>query len=244
MLHLLKMWLKVPVEEKDEAGKKRLTGGKGNDGGTPQGGVVSPLLANLYMNRMLKGWRNTKRGEQFQAVVVNYADDFVILSRGKAAEALEWTRSVITRLGLTLNEAETSLRQAREESFNFLGYTFGPHRFRKDGHWYLGASPSKKAVDRLKQNVGELLVPGNKGSWSEVRERLNQKLRGWSSHFRYGTRTQAYRAVDNYVYQSVRNFLRRRHKVQSRGTSRFSDEVVFGELGVLRLRRVQLGPRS
>jgi RNA-directed DNA polymerase len=99
-------------------------------------------------------------------------------------------------------------------------------------------------VDRLKQNVGELLVAGNKGSWSEVRERLNQKLRGWSSYFSYGTRTQAYRAVDNYVYQSVRNFLRRRHKVQSRGTSRFSDEVVFGELGVLRLRRVQLGPRS
>jgi RNA-directed DNA polymerase len=244
MLHLLKMWLKVPVEEKDRAGKKRLTGGKGNDRGTPQGGVVSPLLANLYMNRMLKGWKNTRRGEQFHAELVNYADDFVILSRGNAGEALSWTREVVTRLGLTLNEAKTSIREARKESFNFLGYTFGPHRFRKDGHWYLGASPSKKAVDRLKQNVGELLVAGNKGSWSEVRERLNQKLRGWSSYFSYGTRTQAYRAVDNYVYQSVRNFLRRRHKVQSRGTSRFSDEVVFGELGVLRLRRVQLGPRS
>jgi RNA-directed DNA polymerase len=244
MLHLLKMWLKVPVEEKDGAGKKRLTGGKGKDRGTPQGGVVSPLLANLYMNRMLKGWKNTRRGEQFHAELVNYADDFVILSRGNADEALNWTREVVTRLGLTLNEAKTSIREARKESFNFLGYTFGPHRFRKDGHWYLGASPSKKAVDRLKQNVGELLVAGNKGSWSEVRERLNQKLRGWSSYFSYGTRTQAYRAVDNYVYQSVRNFLRRRHKVQSRGTSRFSDEVVFGELGVLRLRRVQLGPRS
>jgi RNA-directed DNA polymerase len=244
MLHLLKMWLKVPVEEKDGAGKKRLTGGKGNDRGTPQGGVISPLLANLYMNRMLKGWKNTRRGEQFHAELVNYADDFVILSRGNADEALSWTREVVTRLGLTLNEAKTSIREARKESFNFLGYTFGPHRFRKDGHWYLGASPSKKAVDRLKQNVGELLVAGNKGSWAEVRERLNQKLRGWSSYFSYGTRTQAYRAVDNYVYQSVRNFLRRRHKVQSRGTSRFSDEVVFGELGVLRLRRVQLGPRS
>jgi RNA-directed DNA polymerase len=244
MLHLLKIWLKVPVEEKDGAGKKRLTGGKGKDRGTPQGGVVSPLLANLYMNRMLKGWKNTRRGEQFHAELVNYADDFVILSRGNADEALNWTREVVTRLGLTLNEAKTSIREARKESFNFLGYTFGPHRFRKDGHWYLGASPSKKAVDRLKQNVGELLVAGNKGSWAEVRERLNQKLRGWSSYFSYGTRTQAYRAVDNYVYQSVRNFLRRRHKVQSRGTSRFSDEVVFGELGVLRLRRVQLGPRS
>jgi RNA-directed DNA polymerase len=244
MLHLIKMWLKVPVEEKDEAGKKRLRGGKDNDRGTPQGGVVSPLLANLYMNRMLKGWRTTKRGEQYQARVVNYADDFVILSRRKAAEALEWTRQVITRLGLTLNETKTCIRQARRESFNFLGYTFGPHRYRKDGHWYLGASPAKKAVARIKEKVGDLLAPSNVGTWPDVRDRLNRMLRGWSAYYSYGTRMPAYRAVDNYVYQSVRNFLRRRHKVPSRGTRRFSDEVVFDELGVLRLRRVQLGPRS
>jgi len=196
------------------------------------------------MNRMLKGWSKTKRGEQFRARLVNYADDFVILSRGHAAEALDWTREVVIRLGLTLNEAKTSIKEARKESFNFLGYTFGPHRFRKDGHWYLGASPSKKAVDRFKQKVGEVLVPGNKGTWPEVRDGLNRMLRGWSAYFSYGTLTQAHRAVDNYVYQCVRHFLRKRHKVQSRGTSRFSDEVVFGELGVLRLRRVQLGPRS
>ncbi|HEY1217762.1 MAG TPA: group II intron reverse transcriptase/maturase [Bryobacteraceae bacterium] len=244
MLHLIKVWLKAPVEEKDEAGKKRLTGGKDNDRGTPQGGVVSPLLANLYMNRMLKGWRKTKRGEQYQARIVNYADDFVILSRSKAAEALEWTREVIAKLGLTLNATKTCIRQAREESFNFLGYTFGPHRYRKDGHWYLGASPAKKAVARIKEKVGDLLVPSNVGTWPEVRDRLNRILRGWSAYYSYGTRMPAYRAIDNYVYQSVRNFLRRRHKVQSRGTGRFSDEAVFGELGVLRLRRVHLGPRS
>ena len=244
MLHLLKMWLKVPVEEADEKGKKRLTGGKGNDRGTPQGGVVSPLLANLYMNRMLKGWRNTRRGEQYRARVVNYADDFVILSRGKAEEALNWTRGVVTRLGLTLNEAKTSIKEARKESFHFLGYTFGPHRFRKDGHWYLGASPSKKAVARLKQKVEEVLVVGNQGPWPEVRDRLNRMVRGWSNYFSYGTRTQAYRAVDHYVADSVRHFLRRRHKVSSRGTTRYSDNVVFSELGVLQLRQVQLGPRS
>jgi len=244
VLRLIKMWLTVPVEETDENGTRRLTGGKDRHCGTPQGGVISPLLANLYMNRLLKGWRNTKRGDQFQARVVNYADDFVILSRGKAAEALEWTRKVVTRLGLTLNEAKTSIKQARTESFHFLGYTFGPHWFRKDGHWYLGASPSKKSVSRLKQKVGDLLIPSNVGTWPEVRDRLNQILRGWSAYFSYGTRTVAYRAVDNYVYACVRHFLRRRHKVPSRGTQRFSDEVIFGELGVLRLRRVQLGPRS
>lgn len=121
---------------------------------------------------------------------------------------------------------------------------FGPHRYKKDGHWYLGASPSKKAVARIKEKVDQLLVPGNTGTWAEVRDRLNQKLRGWSAYFSYGTRTAAYRAVDHHVYERVRHFLRRRHKVQSRGTSRFSHEVVFGELGVLELRHVHLGPRS
>ena len=87
-------------------------------------------------------------------------------------------------------------------------------------------------------------MPGNIGAWPEVRDRLNQVLRGWSAYFSYGTRTTAYRAVDNHVYQSARQFPRRRHRVQSRGTRRFSDAVVFGELGVLRLRRVQLGPGS
>jgi RNA-directed DNA polymerase len=241
VLRLIKMWLQAPVEERDENGKRRLVGGKDRHCGTPQGGVASPMLANLYMNRLLKGWRNTKRGEQFQAHMVNYADDFVILSRGKAAEALDWTRQVVTRLGLTLNEAKTSIQQARKDSFDFLGYTFGPHRFKKDGHWYLGASPSKKSVARIKQKGGDLLVPGNVGAWPEVRDRLNRVLRGWSAYFSYGTRTTAYRAVDNHVYQSARQFLRRRHKVQSRGTRRFSDEAVFGELGVLRLRHVQLG---
>ena len=143
----------------------------------------------------------------------------MILSRGNAQEALEWTRQVVTRLGLTLNEAKTSIKQARKESFNFLGYTFGPHRNRKTGNRYPGASPSKKAVTRLKEKVGDLLEPGHVGPWPEVRDRLNRMIRGWSAYFSYGTRTGAYRAVDNYVYDRVRHFLRRRHKVSSRGTS-------------------------
>lgn len=242
VLHLIKMWLKASIEERDEHGNKRMTGGKSSTCGTPQGGVASPMLANLYMNRFLKFWRITGRSEAYQARIINYADDFVILSRGYAAEALDWTRQVMTRIGLTLNEAKTSIKQARRERFDFLGYTFGPHRYRKDGHWYLGASPSKKSVLRVKQKVGDLLRPSNVGTWEEVRDRLNQMLRGWSSYFSYGTRLLAYRAVDNHVYQRMRDFLKRRHGVKSRGTRRFSDQVVFDELRVLRLRQVHIGP--
>src|SRR5881227_3427936 len=87
VLRLIKLWLKAPVEESNDAGKRRLTGGKRSTCGTPQGGVISPLLANLYMNRFLKHWRASGRGEAYQARIVAYADDFVILSRSSAAEA-------------------------------------------------------------------------------------------------------------------------------------------------------------
>ena len=242
VLRLIKMWLKAPVEERDGEGKRRMSGGQHSTCGTPQGGVVSPMLANLYMNRFLKYWRQTGQDANYRAHVISYADDFVILSRGLAEEALTWTRQVMTKLGLALNEAKTSVRDARQEHFDFLGYTFGPHHYRKDGHWYLGASPSKKSVQRLNGKVDEILAPGNQAPWKEVRDRLNSLLGGWCSYFNYGTRLMAYRAIDHHVYQSVRHFLVRRHKVPTRGTRRFAREVVYGELGVRRLRRVHLGP--
>jgi RNA-directed DNA polymerase len=236
MLHLIKMWLKVPVEERDKKGKKRLTGGKDNDRGTPQGGVISPLLANLYMNRMLKGWKQTGRAEQFRAQIVSYADDFVILSRGKAAEALGWTRGALDRLGLTLNEKKTSIRNARRERFDFLGYTFGPHYSARTGREYIGRSPSQKSVNRMKRNVGEYLTPGNHRPWEQVRDRLNQKLSGWKAYFGQGSRSKVYGVIDEYVEERVRHFLRRRHKVPSQGTRQYSMKRIFGELGVFRLR--------
>src|SRR5262249_32768584 len=133
VLRLIKLWLKAPIEERDSNGKRRMVGGKRNKRGTPQGGV---MLANIYMNRFLKHWRQSGCSEAFRAHVVSYADDVVILSRGCAAEALAWTKAAMTKLGLTLNEAKTSLRDARQERFTFLGYTFGPHWFKANGKWY------------------------------------------------------------------------------------------------------------
>jgi RNA-directed DNA polymerase len=240
VLRLLKAWLKAPVEERDEKGNRRMTGGQGSTCGTPQGGVVSPLLANLYMNRFLKYWRITERGKAFRAQVVNYADDFVILTSRHAAEARDWTRQVMTCLGLTLNETKTKLKEARRESFDFLGYTFGLLCYWRNGQKYMGASPSKKSVARLREKVNAVLIPGNKGTWAEVRDRLNSILRGGSNYFSYGTRRQAYRAVDNHTAERVRHFLRQRRHVPTRGTRPLANEVIFGSLGVLRLRQVHL----
>jgi RNA-directed DNA polymerase len=237
VLWLIKLWLRAPVEERGSDGTRRMSGGKSNTRGTPQGGVASPLLSVIYMNRFLRHWRLTGRGEAFHAHVVSYADDFVILSRGHADEALAWTKAVMTKLGLTLNEAKTSVKDARREGFDFLGYTLGPRHLPNGGRWYLGASPSKKSVLRLKTKIGALLTPGNKGVWPEVRTRLNRLLLGWSAYFSYGGLASAYEAVDRHVYDRTRNFLCKRHKVQGRGTRQFSRELVYGELAVRCLRR-------
>ena len=193
------------------------------------------------MHRFLRAWRDRRLDHEFRARIVNYADDFVILTRGRAEEALDWTRWAMTYLGLTLNETKTRLCNARLDHFDFLGYTFGPAYFRKSGTQYLAAMPSKKALCRLRGKVRESLRSGVVAPWSDVRDRLNRKLHGWSNYFSYGTRTMAYRAVDNFVLTAVQNFLQRRHKVSGRGTRRFSAAAIYGELGVLRLLWKQLG---
>ena len=235
VLHLIKMWLEAPVEERDADGTRRMKSGKTDRRGTPQGGVVSPLLANLYMNRFLKHWRLTGREEAFQAHIVAYADDFVILSRCRATEALAWTRRAMGKLGLALNEAKTSVKDADKERFDFLGYTFGPHHRSKDGRLYTGASPSKKSVARIKAKVGDMLTPANMAPWPKVRQKLNRMLLGWSAYFGYGSLAKAYRDVDHYVVDHVRGFLARRQKMQNRGARSFSRSSIYGELDVVSL---------
>ncbi len=139
----------------------------------------------------------------------------------------------MTKLGLTLNEVKTSVKDARTERFDFLGYAFGPHCYQRNGKRYLGASPSEKSVKRMKTKIDDVLVPGNVQPWTDVCHRLNGLLRGWSAYFCYGSRNRAYRAIDHHVCERVRHFLSRRHKVPSRGTKRFPSDLIFGGLGWL-----------
>ena len=133
---------------------------------------------------------------------------------------------------LTINETKPSVKDARKERFDFLGYTFGPHCYKGTGGQSLGASPSEKSVKRIKTKISEILVPGNMKPWPEVRDQLNSLLRGWSAYFCHGTRRKAQKAVDHHVRGRVRHFLCRRHKVPGRGTRQFSFKVIYGKLGV------------
>ncbi len=151
-----------------------------------------------------------------------------------------WTQAVMGRIGLTLNEQKTSIRDGRTEKFDFPGYTFGSQYWWKTGTMYIAACPSKKSLKRLRTSVYELLRPHETGPWEQVRTRLNAILRGWQNYFSYGAVARTYATVNRYVYDRVRHFLRRRHTTtHSRGTRQFPDEFVFGKLGVYSLRQVR-----
>ena len=245
MLRLIKMWLKAPAEETDDRGHTLRTGGERSQEGTPQGGVISPLLANVYIHRLLKTWKKFGLQRHLRARIINYADDLVILCRDRsgAETALKSLRWIVERLGLRLNEQKTHLRHAREESFDFLGYTFGPMIFRRTGRGYLGVTPSKKRVKRFKQSLRAVLRPGNQGRSGEVVAEVNRRLVGWANYFSVGTLSDVYRSLDEYSCMLLRRFLVRRHKVPGRGTRRFGNQWLRANLGLVQLyQRRQVAP--
>jgi len=238
MLHLIKMWLVAPVEERNERGRKRrTTRNKDTRRGTPQGAPISPLLSNLYMRRFVLGWKVLGHRRRLNARIVNYADDFVICCRGTADEAMRAMRTMMGKLKLTVNETKTRLCRLPEESFDFLGYTFGRLWWPPTGGSYLGMRPSHKSLRRLRQYIhAETSRQWLWKSETDLATELNRFLRGWANYFRVGTISTAYGNVDHYVFHRLRQWWCRKHKVQNRRDSRFSDKYLHKELGVVRLR--------
>jgi RNA-directed DNA polymerase len=244
VLKLIKLWLKAPIEERDEKGNSRLTGGKGQQKGTPQGGVASPLLANIYMRRFLLAWQQRQLTTKLNAYVVNYADDFVILCRGTAQKAREAADQIITGMKLRMNQEKTRVVDASRQPFDFLGYTFGPCYGVRSPEVYLGVRPSKTRIKRLYGKVREHLSSANTDPLEEVMTMLNSMLVGWAQYFSYGTLTKAYRAVDWLVQGRLRGWLCRRHKVQGRGTRRFPTDELYSKFGLVCLDRLLATRRS
>lgn len=237
LLHLVKMWLESPVEETDENGRtERTTRNKDDGRGTPQGGVASPLLANLYMRRFVLGWKTTGHERRLQAYIVNYADDFVICCRpGNAAQAMTAMRRMMGKLRLTVNEKKTRLRRLPEETFDFLGFTFGPQVSWKTGRRYLTPAPAKKKVLGICEKIGE--ETSGRTTWRDEAEQvsqLNQILTGWGNYFRLGYVTGAWQVVQQHACRRLRWWLRRKHGRRG-GRQGYPDMQLHERYGLVKL---------
>ena len=237
VLHLVKLWLVAPVEETNQRGRvQRTTRNKDEKRGTPQGAPISPLLSNLYMRRFVLGWKSLGYQDQFRARIVNYADDFVILCRGRADKAMAAMRKMMEQLKLTVNETKTHACRMAEASFDFLGYTFGRMYSPRTGGAYQGARPAKKKVQSacLRLNAVAAGVPLFAREEALIYQ-VNTVLRGWANYFSYGTLSPAYRVVHRHAVHRVRQWLGRKFKIQGRGYYQFSDQHLTDKLGLLNL---------
>jgi len=237
MLRLIKLWLVVSVEEDDgRGGKRRTNQAKRTKRGIPQGAPISPLLSNLYMRRFVLGWKVLGYAKCLDAYIVNYADDFVILCRGTADEAMSAMREMMARLKLTVNEDKTHLCRVPDASFDFLGYSFGRCYSPKTGRAYIGTRPSRKSIVKVCRTISALTSRRWLLTDAQDRvKRLNRLTAGWAAYFCLGPVSKAYRTVDAHMRDRLRRWLREKHRQPGRGTARFPDEHLYDELGLNRL---------
>lgn len=237
VLAVLRQWLNAPVVERTiNGGEIRTTIARDTNRGTPQGGVISPLLANLYFRRFMLAWYGGGHAQRLRAEVVNYADDFVILCpKGAGEEAMAVMRRLMSKLGLTVNEKKTRLVKLSDESFDFLGYTVGRfYGFRGRPYW--GTAPSKKSIRRLKERIhAETTSRWNNLPISKRVEELNPVIRGWANYFNQGPVQRVYRDIDNYAARRIRIWLRRRSGKRGTGYRQYPDQFLYEKLGLIRL---------
>ena len=231
ILALIKAWLRAPIVERDpDTGHPTITG---NRRGTPQGGVISPLLANLYLNRL--DWQVNDLCEQ-RPVMVRYADDFVILSRpGQGAELLARLKRWLERNGLALNERKTRLVDVRQEGFKFLGFGVS-WRGGKSGRNYPHVEPHPESQMKLREKLREKL-----NHWTlwrpadEVIPEVNRILKGWSGYFHYANSTRVFDRLNQYTANRVQRWLWRKQGCTKALWERNPWEVLRERHGLYRL---------
>jgi RNA-directed DNA polymerase len=213
VLRLIRLWLKAPVVEEKKGNKPDI---KRNDRGTPQGGVISPLLANIYLHWFDKVFHRMDGPSQWaKAKLVRYADDFVVLARYQSQRLRSFIEEKLEGwMGLELNREKTRVVVLKEPktSLDFLGYTF---RYRKDRHGglyrYLSLEPSKKALNREREKLRQMTGPKQCHTpLPELIQKLNRHLKGWGNYFSIGYPRHARRQINGYVRERLTRHLQRR----------------------------------
>lgn len=218
VLRLLRLWLRCPVVEEDDQGRPRTTHPRQ---GTPQGGVISPLLANVYLHDFDRAFHGPGGPAQFaNARLVRYADDFVVLARYMGPRLVAWLERTLEQdLRLTVNRSKTRVVRvtAPQQRLDFLGFTLRYLRDRRGrSHRYLAVGPSARAHTRVREKLRGLTSASAKRSLPATVAEVNQLLRGWQGYFKYGYPRHAFRAVNHYVRVRFRCFLRNRSQRRSR----------------------------
>ena len=239
MLALIQQWLKAPLIGEDADGtRKTVGGGKANRKGTPQGGVISPLLANCYLHILDRIWQRRHLKGELQAHLVCYADDFVVMCRKDVDEPLKVVRHVLDRLGLSLNEAQTQLVDATQQPFDFLGFSIRMNRGRRGGKPYPHACPSSRSVKKIKARLtaltGRELTPA---ALDKIVGNVNRCLSGWVNYFHYRNSNLALEKVKVHAERRMRKHLMKRHKVKDRriGEGRFPSLELYRRHGLYKV---------
>lgn len=240
VLKVIRMWLQTPVVEPPRAGNAD-GAARRNKQGTPQGGVISPLLANVYLHWFDAVFhRQTGPANWADAKLVRYADDFVVMARRQSSALVEFIEGKLEGwLGLTVNREKTRVVDLRERgaSLDFLGFTFRMDRDLKGRkHRYLNVCPSKKSLQRERDKLrsmtdsryGNVPIPVLIGQ-------VNRHLLGWSNYFRFGYPREAFRQVNSYVRRRLTRHLRRRSQRPFKPPKGVSYYKRLGQLGLVYL---------
>ena len=239
ILHIIKLWLKAPVIGEDKDGiKKNVGGGKFNSRGTPQGGVISPLLSNCYLHVLDRIWERHQLRWKLKARIVRYADDFVVLCAGAVDAPLSAVRQVLDRLDLTLNETKTRIVDARQESFIFLGFEIRVSKSWTSGKSYPHVCPAPKSLAKIKDRITQLTARERTPiPLGNIVGSVNSTLRGWTNYFHYRNSSGVLGKVKTHAEDRLRTHLRKRHKVKDRGTGfrRFPNKQLYAKYGLYKV---------
>jgi group II intron reverse transcriptase/maturase len=236
ILRLLTQWLRAPVVVERDDGKRETRGGKRTRRGTPQGGVISPLLANVYLHAFDTAWRAGGLERRWQARLIRYADDFVVCCRAQAAQVQAVVADQLQALGLTLNAAKTRTLDTRPQAFTFLGFTVRVVRSQRTGRLFPLIRPSAAARQRLRDRVKALTGRDHLAlPTPTLINAVNRVVRGWAGYFHFQHCTRDFSALRWFIEERVRTYLRRKHRYRTRAYQAVPYTVLYGRLGLYRL---------
>lgn len=225
ILNLIRKWLKAGVMEE---GKIR-----GNEIGTPQGGVISPLLANIYLHHLDKRWEEDEIEKKMGATLIRYADDFIVVSKYSEKWLYNKIKEIVEKeLKLKINESKSKVVDVEKESVRFLGYEIMRVQSRKSGKKFAMVYPNKKAMERLYEKIRKIANPRRPVVIEERIKNLNRVLRGWINYYRIGHASKWFKKIRYYVEKKVRRCIRRIRKKSGYGWKGISEDYLYKGLGL------------